>query len=62
MTVRQRQVLRLMSLGHTYHEIAVELGIGYHTVRDHAKAVRKHLRARTKAHAVAIGFQTGLLR
>jgi DNA-binding NarL/FixJ family response regulator len=62
MTRRQQQILQLLSLGLTEQQVADELGLGRETVKSHSKEIRRHLGARSKTHAVAIGFQTGLLR
>jgi DNA-binding NarL/FixJ family response regulator len=59
---RQQQILELVSHGHTDREIADRLGIGQRTVRTHLDWLCGTLDARNRYHAVARGFQTGLLR
>lgn len=58
---RRREVLAGMADGLTDQEIAVRLGIGEPTARTHARRMLRALDARTRAHAVALGFQHGLL-
>jgi DNA-binding NarL/FixJ family response regulator len=59
---RQQQVLELVSHGLTDRQIADRLGIRPHTVRTHLDWLFANLVARNRAHAVAIGFEKGLLR
>ena len=53
---RQDQVLYLISRGRADKEIAVHLSISISTVEYHVGAILKRLRARHRAHAVAIYF------
>ena len=62
LTRRQLQVLVLVAQGGTSRMIAEELGIARDTVRTHAEAMKHRLGARTLAHAVAIGFEYGILQ
>lgn len=55
-------VLRLIAEGNTNAQIARELGISEDTVKGRARALFEDLGARDRAHAVAIGYQRGLLR
>ncbi len=59
---RQQQVLELVSHGYTDRQIADRLGIRQHTVRTHLDWTLRTLGARNRYHAVAIGFQKGLLQ
>lgn len=43
LTSQERVVLRLMRQQLTYKEIAIELGVSWHTVRSHAQAVLRKL-------------------
>ena len=54
LTKRQKQVLDLVASGYRTKEIAYELGLKSETVNTHILAVRKKLKAKTNAHAVAI--------
>jgi len=62
LTVAELSVLSMHSAGLTKPEIAQELGISAHTVREHADNARAKLGASTIAHAVAICYQHGLFR
>lgn len=57
---RERDVLRIVALGHTNAEAGEQLGISPETVRNHIRNARDRLGARTKAHAIALAFQQGL--
>lgn len=54
MTPRQRAVMELVALGLTDPQIADRMGIREGTVGAHVGAVLVTLKARTRAHAVAI--------
>lgn len=58
---REYQVLQLISDGLSNQGIADALVLSVETVRTHIKGVLRKLSARDRAHAVAIGFRTGLL-
>lgn len=58
---RQADVLRGIALGLTTEEIAGRFGISPHTVHEHRRRLLKNLDARTRAHAVALGWQAELL-
>jgi DNA-binding CsgD family transcriptional regulator/DNA-binding Xre family transcriptional regulator len=58
---RERQVLELIAQGLESQEIAERLGIGERTARDYRKTLYKALGARSGGHAVALGYQYGLL-
>src|SRR3954468_15583750 len=55
-------VLREISLGRETDEIAVLLYVSPHTVRTHVKNGMRKLRARNRAHAVAIALARGLIK
>lgn len=57
---RQEQILELVSQGHTYEDIAAELGIGAKSVIAHMKRLFARVGAKTAAHAVRIGFEAEL--
>jgi DNA-binding CsgD family transcriptional regulator len=54
-------VLREVALGRETDEIARLLFVSPHTVRTHVKNGMRKLRARTRAHAVAIALARGLI-
>lgn len=60
-TVRELEVLRLLTFGHTRQSASVHLGIGLETVKTHLTNVRLKLGARNKTHAVAIAIRRGLI-
>lgn len=61
LTQREREVLRLVALGRDTLEIAAELGISRHTVRNHIRNLRQKLKANTKLDAVVTGIRLGIL-
>ena len=61
LTARELQVLRFTALGMTPNEIAGELHISYHTVRNYTAAVRRKLGARNKLSMVQIARYLNLL-
>ena len=61
LTQRELEVLRLISLGWRTPRIADELGISYHTVRNHIRHCRRKLGAATKLDAVLTAIRRGIL-
>lgn len=59
---RERAILECLASGLDDPGIADTLSISVSTVRFHLRNVFDKLGARNRCHAVAIGFQTGLLR
>jgi DNA-binding CsgD family transcriptional regulator len=59
LTARQREVVRLIALGHTGPEIAEELYIAHDTVRSHVRRAMTISGARSRAHLVAIALAGG---
>jgi LuxR family quorum sensing-dependent transcriptional regulator len=59
---REGEVLTWAALGFSAHEIADELTISAHTVKDHIDNAKMKLEARDKTHAVAIALSRGLIR
>ncbi|MFE5919027.1 response regulator transcription factor [Streptomyces sp. NPDC056468] len=53
---REQEVLDLLSHGMTNREIASDLLISPDTVKDHVRAVRSKLGARTRVHAAQIAW------
>lgn len=62
LTVRETDVLRLLSRGYTYAEVGDRLGISLHTVTSHIKNSYRKLAVRTGAAAVTRAAELGLLR
>jgi DNA-binding CsgD family transcriptional regulator len=59
LTAREREVLGLVALGETLGSIAERLTLTHGTVRDHARAARAKLSARTLAQATAVAVRDG---
>lgn len=59
---RERTILECLASGFDDPQIAEALSISVSTVRFHLGNVFDKLGARNRCHAVAMGFQTGLLR
>ena len=59
-TLRQLQILRLLSQGLTYKEIAAELRLSQGTVKQYTLWMRHRMHAKTTTQAVAI-YQRGLI-
>jgi DNA-binding NarL/FixJ family response regulator len=61
LTRREREVLELIAAGSTNREIAEELYLSPHTVKEHTSAVYRKLHARNRADAVQRAQRIGLL-
>jgi PAS domain S-box-containing protein len=61
LTPREREVVALIARGLTSEQIAEQLVVSGETVRTHARNALAALGARTRAHAVAIALQRGLI-
>jgi len=61
LTERERDVLRLIAAGSTNREIAEQLFLSPHTVKEHTSALYRKLQARNRAEAVRRAQRTGLL-
>jgi DNA-binding NarL/FixJ family response regulator len=61
LTERELQVLRGMADGKSNAEIGRELFVSEDTVKTHARRLFRKLGARDRAHAVAVGFRSGLV-
>jgi two-component system response regulator DesR len=61
LTERERSVLQLMGHGATNPEIAAELHLSRHTVKEHTSAVYRKLGVRNRTEAVQRGQRLGLL-
>ncbi len=60
-TGREIEVLQLISDGLVNREIGVHLFLSEETVKSHVRHLLAKLQARSRAHAVAIGFRRGLI-
>ena len=58
---REREVLRLLALGHTNHEIAERLYISVRTAESHRAHIMQKLRLSTRAELVRYALTQGLL-
>jgi DNA-binding NarL/FixJ family response regulator len=61
LTHREREVLQLISQGLGNREIGQRLFLSEETVKSHVKSLLEKLQARSRAHAVTLGFQHGFL-
>jgi DNA-binding NarL/FixJ family response regulator len=60
-TTREVEVLQLISEGLVNREIGKRLFLSEETVKSHVRHLLAKLQARSRAHAVAIGFRRGLI-
>jgi len=60
-TPREIEVLQLISDGLVNREIGVRLFLSEETVKSHVRHLLAKLQARSRAHAVAVGFRRGLI-
>jgi DNA-binding NarL/FixJ family response regulator len=60
-THREIEVLQLISEGLVNREIGRMLFLSEETVKSHVRHLLAKLQARSRAHAVAVGFRRGLL-
>jgi DNA-binding CsgD family transcriptional regulator len=62
LTASETKHLRLLSYGLSANEACGVLHVAYQTVKYHRKNVLRKLGAKNAAHAVALGYEAGLLR
>ncbi|MCA1837330.1 MAG: LuxR C-terminal-related transcriptional regulator [Actinobacteria bacterium] len=60
-TNREIEVLQLVSEGLVNREIGHRLFLSEETVKSHVRHLLAKLQARSRAHAVAVGFRRGLI-
>ena len=60
-TTREIEVLQLISDGLANREIGHRLFLSEETVKSHVRHILAKLRARSRAHAVAVGLRRGLI-
>ncbi|MFM8495480.1 MAG: response regulator [Planctomycetia bacterium] len=51
---REAEVLDLLAQGYLYKEIAVRMGVSYHTIHSHVRHIYEKLHVRSRAQAVAM--------
>jgi DNA-binding NarL/FixJ family response regulator len=61
LTEREREVLELIAAGSTNAEIARQLYLSPHTIKEHTSALYRKLGARNRAEAVQLAQRIGLL-
>ena len=61
LSARERQVLDLIAAGSTNREIAEQLYLSPHTIKEHTSALYRKLGARNRAEAVQLAQRIGLL-
>ena len=61
LTGREREVLRLLAQGRTTEQMAEELYLSQHTVRNHVRNLTMKLDAHSKLEAVVVGVREGLI-
>lgn len=62
LTPHMTRILALVAEGKKNKEIAAILGLAQPTIANQMETIFMRLRARHRAHAVAIGMRTGVLR
>src|SRR4051794_4576030 len=60
-TMREIEVLQRISDGLVNREIGVRLFLSEETVKSHVRHLLAKLQARSRAHAVAVGFRRGII-
>ena len=60
-TMREIEVLQLISDGLVNREIGVRLFLSEETVKSHVRHLLAKLQARSRAHALAVGFRRGII-
>ena len=61
LTPREVDVVRLLSLGCSYSQVADRLGISEHTVKFHVASIMGKLNAASRTEAVTVGMRRGLV-
>jgi DNA-binding NarL/FixJ family response regulator len=60
-TAREIEVLQLIAEGLVNREIGSRLFLSEETVKSHVRHLLAKLQARSRAHAVAVGFRRGII-
>lgn len=61
-TEREKEIILLMCDGLSNEEIATELRLSIHTVRNNVATIRRVLKAKSRVEAVTTLFHTGLVK
>lgn len=61
LTLRERELLKLLANSKSVDEIAIDLGLSAHTVRNHVRSILSKLHARSQLDAVVIAVRAGLV-
>ena len=61
LTAREREVLDALANGRSTEELASELFLSLHTVRNHVRNILTKLHARTKLEAVVVAARAGIV-
>jgi DNA-binding NarL/FixJ family response regulator len=61
LTERQREILKLLSNGHSYEDIGLALDLSVNTVRSHVRTIYERLGASTKVEAVVAAIELRLI-
>lgn len=61
LSARELQIVELIAEGLDNTQIAAQLFVSVETVRTHCKHIYRKLEARSRAHAVHIAYQRGIL-
>lgn len=61
LSVREMEVLQLLSIGQSSTDIASNLYLSKYTVHSHRKSIQKKLKARNVAQMIRKGFELQLL-
>jgi DNA-binding CsgD family transcriptional regulator len=62
LTPRELQVLKLSAYGLSNQDIGARLHLAIDTIKTHQRKLQSKLKARDRTHAVAIAYESGLLR
>jgi len=61
LTAKEKEVLKLLSEGHSYKMVADALGISYYTVNSHVKSIYEKLQVHSLGEAVALAYKKKLV-
>jgi DNA-binding CsgD family transcriptional regulator len=61
LSMREREVIRLVAGGHHNKDIALRLGVSLNTVSTHLRSIYRKLGTNDRAHAVALCFHRRIL-
>ena len=61
LTAREREVLNYIAEGYLNKQIAIELGIGEQTIKNHITSILRKLNANARTEAVVIAIRQGLI-